>query len=430
MPEILHFFQDLGLALLMGSLIGLERERNHKNDEVAHAFGGLRTMALVSIYGFLAHRLFFENTVLFGLLTAAYFSLVVASYVVSSLQNKNSGATTEVAGLFAYVIGLLVAMGSTGQLYATIVTLLLVVIMAFKQPLHRFAYRIGNEELYDTLKFIAVVFVVLPLLPNQFYGPLDVFNPYEIWFVVVLICSISFASYVGIKLLGAKKGIGVGGFLGGLISSTAVALSFSGLSRKSKIVNPFVFGIVLASSAMFVRVFFTVSVINAELLEALRVPLLAMGATGFGLSAYHWFRKRGQTTELTAEELDLKSPFQLSTALKFTVLFAALLFASKFATVSFGEWGLYVTAFFSGTFDVDAITISMAHLAMEDSVPNSVAALGVLIAVMTNTLSKGLLVYFLASRPVAKRTLLSMIAIILVGFVVFFIPTTYGAFAI
>ena len=424
MLETLHFFEDLGLALLMGGLIGLERERNHQDLKIAketHEFGGLRTMTLVTIYGFLVYRLFSDNLVIFALLSFGYIALVLASYVMSSIQNKNSGATTEIAGLFAFLIGLLV--GGNFELYATVITLLVVVIMYFKAPLHRFAHRLGNEELYDTLKFIAVVFVVLPLLPNQFYGPLDVLNPYEIWFVVVLICSISFASYVGIKLMGAKNGIGLGGFLGGLISSTAVALSFSQLSKKSqKVVNPFIFGILIAASAMFIRVLFTVSVVNNDLLKPLLVPLLAMAATGFLLSLYFWFRKQGQpTADLSSKDLDLKSPFELGAAIKFGVIFAALLFASKFAAQSFGNVGLYLTAFFSGTFDVDAITVSMAHLTMEGSITAQTGSMGVLIAVMTNTLSKGAIVLFFASREVGRKTLLSMMSIVAVGAVTFFV---------
>lgn len=428
MIETFQFFEDLGLTLLMGGLIGLERERNHMR---ARDFGGIRTMSLVTVYGFLAYRLFFEHVLIFALLTIAYFALLVSSYVVSSIQNKDSGATTEIAGLFAYLIGLLMGIGGREELYATVITLLLVMIMYFKEPLHRFAHSLGNAELYDTLKFIAVVFVVLPLLPNEFYGPMQVLNPYEIWFVVVLICSISFASYVGIKLLGPKNGIGFGGFLGGMISSTAVALSFSALSKKSKkIVNPFIFGILIASSAMFFRVLFTVFVINKSLLSSLFLPLLVMGFTGLLLSTYFWFRKHGQPgVGLSAKDLDLKSPFELGSAVKFGIIFAALLFASKFAASSFGNLGLYLTAFFSGTFDVDAITVSIAHLTMEGSITARTGALGVLIAAMTNTLSKGFIVLFFASREVGRRTLASMLLIILLGALTFFIPVSYGAFA-
>lgn len=426
MDNPIQFLQHLGLALLMGSLIGLERERNHKEDKL-HEFGGIRTMALVSMFGFLSYSLFGQNTALFGLLTAGYLALLVASYVMSSVQNGNSGATTEIAGLFTFLIGVL--NGMSLELYATVVTLLTVSILYFKSALHSFARRVEKEELYDTLKFIAVAFVVLPLLPNQTYGPFSILNPYEIWFVVVLICSISFASYIGIKWLGPKDGIGLGGFLGGLMSSTAVALSFSHLSKKAKqLVDPFVFGILIAASAMFVRVLLTVSVVNRELLSHLWFPLFSMAVTGFLISMYFWFHKRGKgSADFSHKDLDLTSPFSLREAIKFGALFAAMLFITKFASVYLGTYGLYATALFSGTFDVDAITVSMAHLSAEQEITLATAATAVTIAAMTNTLSKGLLAFFLASPAVGRRTLLAMCTMIAVGLISLFISFPYGA---
>ena len=179
------------------------------------------------------------------------------------------------------------------------------------------------------------------------------------------------------------------------------------------------------------RVFFTVSLVNDDLLAALMLPLLAMGGTGFLLSLYFWFRKQGQpTANLSSKDLDLKSPFELGAAVKFGVIFAALLFASKFAAESFGNVGLYLTAFFSGTFDVDAITVSMAHLSMEGSITPQTGSLGVLIAVMTNTLSKGSIVLFFAAPSVGRRVFLSTLLMVAVGAMTFFIPATYGAFGL
>ena len=250
MSEQLLFLQNLGLALLLGSLIGLERERTRHQEDV-HEFGGIRTLSLISVLGYLVYSIF-PDSVFFYIITAGFLALLVASYVMASYIDKTNGATTEVAGLFTYFIGILMAKGDL--LIAAVITLVVVLLLYFKKPLHDLAHRIEKEELYDTIKFIAVVFVVLPLLPDQTFGPLEVLNPYEIWLIVVLISTISFISYIAIKVVGPKRGIGVGGFLGGLTSSTAVSLSFSQLSKKSsKIVNPFVFGILIASSAMFLR---------------------------------------------------------------------------------------------------------------------------------------------------------------------------------
>ena len=122
---------------------------------------------------------------------------------------------------------------------------------------------------------------MLPLLPNQTFGPLNILNPYEIWLIVVLISSISFISYVAIKVGGTQTGgLEWGGFLGGLTSSTAVSLSFSQMSKKTnKVVNPFVFGILIACSAMFFSLL-TISILNADLVKILYIPMFSMGGLG------------------------------------------------------------------------------------------------------------------------------------------------------
>lgn len=424
------FLQNLGLALLLGSLIGLERERD-RHAEDTHEFGGIRTLSLISVLGYLSFQLF-ADTIMFAVLTAGFFLLVIASYLISSYQNKNSGATTEIAGIFTFLIGVLMGMEET--LIASVITLIVVTLLYFKQALHAFAHKIAQEELYDTIKFIAVVFVVLPLLPNQSYGPLGAINPYEIWLMIVLISTISFASYLGIKALGSQKGIGLGGFLGGLISSTAVALSFSALSKKTpKTVNPFVFAILLASSAMFFRVLFTVSVLNPDLTQVILIPMLAMGLLGFGIAAYFWYKPDSLgMKKFSAKDLNLHSPFQLWPAVKFGLIFASFLFISRFAAEYFGERGVYFTAFFSGIFDVDAITISMVNLHKSDQITTIAAGAAIIIATLTNTLSKGFIVLFFGSRGVGLRVLCALFIIAAFGLAVLFafVPEYYGLITI
>ena len=269
-------------------------------------------------------------------------------------------------------------------------------------------------------------FVILPLLPNKTYGPLDVINPYETWFLVVLISTISFMSYIAIKAIGPKKGIGIGGFLGGLISSTAVSMSFSEMSKKStRVVNPFVFAILIASSAMFFRILLTISVLNASLLEYVALPLGLTGTVGLLIAVHFWFKKeKSDLTHVTIQDLDLKSPFKLRTAIQFGLLFMSLLFISKFASEHFGAQGIYLAAFFSGLFDVDAISVSMAELSYVGHLSPQVAAGGIVIAAVTNTLSKGFIVLFFASRKVGVRTLLALLMLAVLGL------GTYGITAI
>ena len=426
MIDTLPFLQNLGFSLLLGMLVGIEREKKSQMADVS-SFGGVRTMSLVGMLGYLVYVLFADSLLLFSLFTGGFLLVVVSAYIISSILAKDYGATSEMATIFVYINGLLVGMGET--LIATVITLVVLMLLFFKESLHGFVRKVEKGELYDTFKFILVVFVILPLLPNEAMGPLDVFNPYVIWFVVVLISSISFLSYVAIKVIGPRKGIGLSGFLGGLLSSTAVAMSFSNLSKKSStLVNPFVFGILIASSAMFFRVLFEVSVLNANLLPILSVPMLVMGFSGLAFSSYYWLKSRNMRKTITDKQLNFKSPFQLWPALQFGLFFAALLFISKFVSLNFGDEGLYVTAFLSGFVDVDAITVSMANLSKNGDITQLAASTSITIAAMTNTLVKGLIVFMFASPSVGRKTFSAFIIVILLGTVslLLFAPDTYG----
>jgi len=414
MNESLVFLQGLGLSLLLGSLIGIEREKDHYEEHQSHQFG-IRTMSLISMFGYLSYSLFSEIIPIFAVCVGGMFLIILGSYWKTSTDNINTGVTTEMAAVFVYMVGVLMGMGQ--MVTATATSLVVLLLLYFKEKLHSFANGITKDEIYAALKFIAIAFIVLPLLPNQVMGPLDVLNPYSIWFVVVLISSISFLSYMAIKWLGPRNGIGMGGFLGGLVSSTAVSMSFSAMSKKSKkIVNPFVLGVLIASTAMFFRVLIEVFALNKELLNYLLIPMTTMGVTGLLISLILWLSSKSKKkTKFTDKDLNLKSPFQLKPALQFGLLFAALLLISKFANQNFGEEGLYVTAFISGVMDVDAITVSMANLNKSGEISALTASIAVTIAAMTNTLSKGLIVFAFGSKKVGRRVLLGMTLMLIAG---------------
>ncbi|MFT7184164.1 MAG: uncharacterized membrane protein (DUF4010 family) [Oceanicoccus sp.] len=414
MTEPLMFLQGLGLSLLLGALVGIEREKDHYDEKGRHQFG-LRTMSLTAMLGYVSYMLFSLNTPIFAVFTSGFFLLLLASYWKTASKNVNTGVTTEMAAIFVFIIGIL--MGMDQLLMAASTTLVVLLLLYFKESLHHFAHKVSKQEFYAGVKFLAIVFVILPLLPNEIMGPLEVLNPYVIWFVVVLISSISFLSYIAIKWLGPRNGIGFGGFLGGLVSSTAVSMSFSDLSKKNKkIVNPFVFGILLASTAMFFRVLLEVFALNKELLPYLLVPMGSMGAAGLLICLILWFSaKNDKKPKFTEKDLKLKSPFQLKPAIQFGLLFAALLLISKYATQTFGDQGLYITAFLSGVMDVDAITVSMANLHKAGEISANSASIAVTIAAMTNTLSKGLIVLSFGSKRVGRRVLFGMTLILVIG---------------
>lgn len=392
--------KQLGSALILAGLIGLEREQ--KSQRYSYdIFGGIRTLTLVGLIGALSFILSKYSIVFFAVLTSGFIGLIISSYVISNKKNEKVSATSEIASILVYIIGMFCAMEQF--VLATTVALITLSVLHFKKPLHEWAKHLENKELVSTIEFIVIAFVILPLLPNKDFGPYGFFNPYVVWLMVVFISGISFASYLAIKLFGAKRGIGITGFLAGLISSTALVLSFSVQSQKNKrIVNSYVIAVIIASSAMFFRILFEVFVLNPELLRGIVVPMVAMGVTGLLAVLVLWLRREKGAKHVESDALKIKSPFSVIPALKFGFLFAAVLFLVRFTNDLMGDKGIYLTSVVSGIVDVDAITVSMANFA-KDGISNKFAVNAITLAAMTNTLVKGIIFMIFGNRKVAVR---------------------------
>jgi uncharacterized membrane protein (DUF4010 family) len=391
--------KEVVLALLLGSVIGLQREHvKHKGEQPK--FAGIRTFMLISLLGALSIHLA-EITMmwLFGAITILFIVFVVVAYMLESHHAKDIGATTEVASIITFFIGAFCALG---YVYTTVfIAIATASILAFKELLHKFAHRVNEQEIYSTLKFSILAFIILPLLPNKGYGPYEVFNPFIIMLMIVLILGISFVAYILIKLFGAKKGIGITGALGGIVSSTAITTSLSAQSKKNKKgVNPYVFGIVIAGTMMFPRVFFEVWVLNKELLGSLLLPLGASAVVGL-LSSYVLWRRKDPADH--DPDVKVTSPFTFGPAIKFGLLFAAVLFLAKSGQVVVGEKAIYGVSVLSGLADVDAMTVSASNFAKSGQISNQVAVYAIMLAIAANTFFKAIIVFFLGSREVAKR---------------------------
>ncbi|MGZ7136391.1 MAG: MgtC/SapB family protein, partial [Methanobacterium sp.] len=316
------------------------------------------------------------------------------SYMAATRESNDIGITTEVSAILTFILGAL-CFTDVGLQIVPILAIIITTLLAVKPYLHTFARKISQKEIMNTLKFLIVAFVILPLLPDQTFGPLNVFNPYQIWLIVVFISGISFAGYILMKFIGAERGISVTGIIGGLVSSTAVTTAMAARVKESDfIIRAAVFATVVASSMMFLRVLFEVTVINPNLIDLLVIPMLSMGLLGIGLSLIAW-----KTTKIreVGEDLKLKNPFSLRPALIFGFLFIVILFASKIAEIYFGNGGLYITSIISGVADVDAITISMAILA-KNTISPDVAVTAITLAAISNTIIKFFIAMFFGTR--------------------------------
>jgi uncharacterized membrane protein (DUF4010 family) len=404
-------FYRFGAALAIGVLVGLQREYAYGGSD-KELFAGVRTFALISLLGSSGALMADELGTPWGMvgLLLPVGALIVAAHFVGAWQRGGVGLTTEMATLLTFTAGALCYWNYLPL--AAAVGVATTVLLSLKPEMHAFADRITSEDVYATLKFAFITAIVLPVLPDRGYGPapLNVVNPHEIWLMVVLISGISFLGYVLIKLVGPRQGISLTGLLGGIVSSTPVTLSFAERSQKEEeLARPFALAITVAWAMTYLRVLAEVATLNPKLLSRLWPPMAAASAVGLAYSAYLYL---SQPTREEGE-VPFKNPFELSTALKFGLLYAVVLVISKAANVYAGDAGVYVSSFISGLPDVDAVTLSMAQLTgAEGGLRMSTGARAIVIGAMANTLAKGGIVLGTGS-PSLRRAILPSVGLML-----------------
>ena len=414
----IDLFYRFGAALAAGILIGLQRE--YAVNDKSTSFAGIRTYSLLSLGGCVAALSsdVLKSPIPFAVLMLMFGSVIAISYFTSAKAGY-IGATSEVVAILTMMLGAM----AYWEAYEVVagVAVSITVILAAKSELERFARKITREDISATLKFAVITAIILPVLPNQSFGeaPFDVLNPYKIWLMVIFISGISFLGYVLIKVVGTRHGIGLTGLLGGLVSSTAVTLSFSQRSKSQPgLSKPFALAIVVAWTVMFARVLVEVAVLNRELLKVVWIPIAASAATGLVYGAYLFFAKRTQEQG----EMSFSNPFELKPAITFGLLYGLILLVSKAAQMYFGGTGVYVSSILAGTTDVDAITLSMAELS---GAPNgldvTIASRAVVLAALSNTAVKGGIAFFSGSRALRKALMPGFVLIFLVGILVAFL---------
>lgn len=408
-------FYRFGVALFIGFLVGLQREYSYDEEDKPDqkAFAGVRTFTLMGLLGCTAAYLadlFGSVWVFVGIITALGVMIAVA-YNVSAKQGS-LGLTTEVAALLIVLTGALAFWDEMAL--AVALGVITTALLSLKLELHRFAERISREDVLATLKFAIITAIVLPVLPNQSFWPppFDVLNPYKIWSMVVLISGISFLGYVLVKVVGSSRGVGLTGLLGGLVSSTAVTLSFAQRSQKNaQLAKPFALAITIAWAVMFARVLVVVGALSRPLLRVVWLPISAAGAAALMYAAYLYLAPRLDDNE----EVSVTNPFELGPAITFGLLYGVILLISRAAQLYFGNTGVYISSILSGLADVDAITLSMTELSGSGTLSLATAARAITFATMSNTVVKGGIVLSSGSTNLRRAFLPGFLLILVIG---------------
>jgi uncharacterized membrane protein (DUF4010 family) len=390
-------------AVLIGLLLGLERERSH--DSKQELFAGIRTFPLLTLGGYLAAHS--GRGWLLALLVAFVGALVLISYIRSSREHL--GATTEVVTLLAPILGATVAGGEA--MLAASSAVVVALLLTLKAPLHRIAGSVSESEILAILKFGVVAVVLVPLLPNESMGPYQAVVPRQVGIVVVILCAVSLGGYLLVRLLGSRAGWALAGLLGGLVSSTAVTLSFSGKARQLPgLQRPLAVGVLLASTILYARGLLLFSFFDRELAANLAPRLVLLLVVSAGLAAWQY---RGSGTETDTGRMALDNPVELGRAVGLALLFAGVLVAARAAEAHLGAQGLMMTGLVGGLVDVDSVTVAAAQLRKQGIASFGAAGSAYLLATVSNLGVKGGMVAVVGGASLARRVMPAFLLIAL-----------------
>ncbi|MEN4449657.1 DUF4010 domain-containing protein [Mycobacterium sp. SM3041] len=389
------------VALAIGLLLGLERERSHTRKLPA----GSRSFALLSLTGAVAAG-FGQWVIVVGFLGVG--ALITLAYFRTSAEDP--GTTTATAALVAYLLG---ALAYSRPALAVALAVVVAGLLVSKNRIHRFARDIMTEvELEDAIKFLVVAFVILPLLPDRGLGPYGVLNPEKVWLLVVLLTGIGWVGYIGVRALGPERGLLITGIAGGFVSATATTASMARLSRTTPSVRAPLASALLASLATFVQLLIVIAVVDAQVLQRLWPPVAA-GAAVLVVIAAVVYRRAGlpEGDPSPGQDTGAKAasrPFALRPALILAAVLTLALLVGRWGADVLGSGGTVLAAFAAGLADAHAGAVAAASLAAKGDISVDTALLAVAAALGSNLIVKTVLAFTAGGRRFGLRFLVGM----------------------
>jgi len=403
----------LAVAALAGMAVGLEREWSGHASGPGARFAGVRTFFLLGAIGGVAGLLVTSGyTAVSSALLLGASALVVAAYLTAARRTPEAiDGTTETAAILVLGTGLLAGLGSLALASGIVaVTLLL---LGEKEAIRTFVKRIGREEMFAALRFAVLALVVLPLLPEGPFGPFGGIRPRALWTVVLIFSGVNFAGYLARRALGDTRGYLAMGALGGLVSSTAVTLSFSRQSRDEPDHSAaLAAGTIAACTVVLVRVVVVLLVLNAALAPGVGLGLAPMFAVGLVL--VYLGHRREPDGKPEHPSTDARNPLRLGSAILLALGFQVVLTILHLFQQRFGDSGVLASAALAGLTDLDAITFGMSALAENPSMI-SLAARALILAAIVNTGFKTVLALTLGSPAYRRLAVPGLLVVALAG---------------
>ena len=411
----LQLLQRLTAALAIGGLIGIERGWKQRSEEPGSRAAGLRTYTLAGLLGGLSAILGEDMGV------AAFAAMAIAfSAVFGMFQWRDTSAdeefsvTSTVAGLLTFALGGFAGLGYLQEAAAAAVAV--VCILAFKDSLHAWLGALTWPEIRSAFLILAMTFLALPLLPSSPIDPWGVIRLRELWFLTILIATISFAGYIAVRLLGYRAGLAVGAVAGSIASSTLTVAELAGRVRRATVTAlDAASAASLTTLVMLVRIMLLV-IFLAPQLNTLILPVLGASAGVAAAGALYLLRPRDAMTE---EQLlpNLKSPLDMRSVASFALLIGGLNICVALGSRWAGEITLLPLAALGGLADTDAVVLNVTRL----SEPSPRLAAGaILLAAAANMVSKTLIAFVAGNVRFGAYFVASSLAAVVAGALVFF----------
>jgi len=399
------------LTLFLCFLIGLEREE-HRAAGQRYSFGGVRTFPLIGLTGYALALLSGEQ-----LLPLTFGFGVIGAFLWLSYRHKletynEAGVTTEISGLVTYVIGALV---SRDQLWiATTIAVLSMLLLELKEFLENLTTRIPAVEILTFTKFLLLTFVILPIVPNEDFGPFGV-NPFKAWLIVVAISGVSYGSYLLQKLAKGNGGIRLSALLGGLYSSTFTTVVMAKEAKTAGTPHTYAGGILIASGVMYFRFLALIGIFNLQLMNRLLIPFVVLGAIG-SAGGWAWSCLTDAPTTETKPTYSTRNPLELGSAFLLGLVFLVVLVATNFALIHLGNGGIYGMAVISGLAPVDPFIMGLTQTAGKMT-SMGLAVTGVILAAASNNFAKAFIAFALADVRTGRQSLILMLGLTALGLV-------------
>lgn len=425
-------FFHLILAIIFGATIGLERESSKQNESRVGSVGGIRTFALIALLGALAGIFFVHQYTTLAIVVVVGFLLLLIVYYASEAYSTHAyGITSELSAIITFFMSLMVMLEIIPLPLTVSIFVVLVFIMSLKARTTQLVAGISRHEVQSFISYAIIALVALPVLPDYSYKlkdipvlpeillglgadlgkyeTLDLINPRNIWFIVVLITGIDVFGYILSRIVG-RSGFAVTSFMAGFVSSTSATQSLAQRSKKSSYINNLVGAAVLANLASFIQIFLLVGPLNPKWLIAIIPSILLMLLTS-GLISYFFFKSKEPEKENGAQEKKSNSIFSLLPALKFATLLIVIKIVTKICLIQFGQSGFIISSVIASFAGIDAIIVTLADMA-GGTITFKFAFITFILINATNLLSKSVYSYLQGDRQFALKFFLSVLVII------------------